>query len=153
MTPNISLFIFRVASTDLFWPMVLIFLWVFQSITKISRLNIIVLEDFFFKFVEDKVLFCGGTVLDFWWCLPWISKADQIPCLNVSLSAFNGLYRFTSAAMPANLLLARMASEPFFDPHTCTHNYKHWWDSNPDRVFATLCTLTVGAIPVRQEKK
>ena len=40
---------------------------------------------FFYKFFEDIIPFCGTTdipVLDFWWCLPWVSKPGWIPCMH-----------------------------------------------------------------------
>ena len=42
---------------------------------------------FFFKFLEDISPFCGAAdtpILDFWWCLPWVSKPGWI----LSLACF-----------------------------------------------------------------
>ena len=46
---------------------------------------------FLFKFLEDISPFCGATdtpVLDFWWCLPWVSK----PGWNRFLRAFSHVW-------------------------------------------------------------
>ena len=40
-------------------------------------------------------------VLDYWCCLPWVSKAEWIPHLCASLPKCNGFLRFTSGATPA----------------------------------------------------
>ena len=42
-------------------------------------------------------------VLDFWRCLPWISKPGWIPYLHPSSPACNGFLKFTSDATPADL--------------------------------------------------
>ena len=49
-------------------------------------------------------------VLDFWWCLSWVSKSGWIPCLHALSPACNGFLRFTSGATPADLLAASMAA-------------------------------------------
>ena len=60
---------------------------------------------------------CGATdtpVLDFWWCLLWISKPEWLAlfifgrgvCVTHSLS-------FTSGVIPADLLAPSMAAKPF----------------------------------------
>ena len=71
-------------------------------------------SSFFCKiFWKTQVLFCGATdipVLNFWWCLPWVSKSGWIPHLYAFLPACNGFLRFTSGATPANLLMASMAA-------------------------------------------
>ena len=67
---------------------------------------------FFKNFLEDVSPFCGATdtsVLDFWWCLPWVSKPGWIPCLHALSPAWNEFLRFTSGATPADLLVASMA--------------------------------------------
>ena len=43
----------------------------------------------------------------------------------------NGFLRFTSATIPANLLVDSMVAELFFDPSTCTHAFNHWLGSFP----------------------
>ena len=68
---------------------------------------------FFLKFLEDMSPFCGATdtpVLDFWWRLPWVSKPGWIPRFHASLPVHNGFLRFTSGAIPADLLAASMAA-------------------------------------------
>ena len=57
--------------------------------------------------------FCGATdthVLDFWWCMPWISKPHGwSPRLCALLPVHIGILRFTSGATPADLLAVSMA--------------------------------------------
>ena len=63
--------------------------------------------------------FCGATdnpVLDFWWCLPWISKQRWIPHL-WNFSPVCCFLRFISGASPADLLL--QPYKRLFDPSTC----------------------------------
>ena len=67
-----------------------------------------------FKFLEDINPFRGATdipVLDFWWCLPWVSKPGWIPfvCFLACM-----ILRFTSGAMPADCIEVSMAAEPFW---------------------------------------
>ena len=55
--------------------------------------------------------FCGATdspVLDFWGCLPWVSKPGWTPCLCASPPGHNGCLRF-------NFLAASMVVE--YIPH------------------------------------
>ena len=59
---------------------------------------------------------CGATdthVLDFWWCLLWVSKPEcsALITLGSSVCVMHSL-RFTSGVTPANLLAASMAAEP-----------------------------------------
>ena len=56
-------------------------------------------SQFFSKFLKDISPFCGATdapVLDFWWCLPWISKPGWISSLAYFSPKCNGFFRFTS---------------------------------------------------------
>ena len=76
----------------------------------------------------------GHRVLDFWWCLPWVSKPGWIPHLHVLLPACNGLLRFTSSTTPADLLLVVWWpwQSSLFNPYTYrSYIHKHWWGSNP----------------------
>ena len=64
----------------------------------------------FFKKWEDISAFCGATdtpVLDFWWCLPFVSKSKWIPCLQASSPMCNGILRITFVAIRADLLAAK----------------------------------------------
>ena len=68
--------------------------------------------------------FCGTTgtpVLDFWWCLLWVSKRGLIPHSHASLPVCNGFLRLISGATPADLLMASMAAKPFWS----TYLYKN----------------------------
>ena len=61
---------------------------------------------FFRKNCGGHESFCGATntpVLDFRWCLSWISKPGWLPRLHASTAAHNGCLRYTSGATPANL--------------------------------------------------
>ena len=71
--------------------------------------------------VTLKNPFCGATdtpVLDFWWCLLWVSKPEWAAlftlergiCVTCSL-------RFTCGVTPANLLAASMVAEPLFSTY------------------------------------
>ena len=60
----------------------------------------------FFLHFQDTSPFCGATdtlVLDFWWCLPWVSK--PVPCLCAFSPVYNGFLRFTSGATSANTFI------------------------------------------------
>ena len=62
------------------------------------------------RFLEDISPFRGPTdttVLDFWYCLPWVSNPGQIPHLYASSLVSNGFLRFTSGATTADLLKRR----------------------------------------------
>ena len=68
--------------------------------------------------------FCGATdtpILNFWWCLLWVSKPEWVlPYLSLA-EAYVLCYmflRFTSGATPADLLAASMVAELSL-PHTC----------------------------------
>ena len=57
--------------------------------------------------------FCGASdtpVLDFWPCLPWVSKPGWVPCLHALSPVCNEFLRFTTGATPADLLVASMAA-------------------------------------------
>ena len=61
----------------------------------------------FLNFFEDMSPFCGATdtpVLDFWWCLPWVSKPGWIPRLRALSPACQEFLRFTSGATPADCI-------------------------------------------------
>ena len=77
----------------------------------------------FFKiFFGGHESFFGATdtpVLDFWWCLLWVSK----PELAALFKLCGGVHvthslRFTSGATPADLFAASMAAKLSL-PHTC----------------------------------
>ena len=70
----------------------------------------------FLKFFGGCKCYCGDTgtpVLDFWWCLLWVSKPEwaalfvlgRVVCLRHSL-------RFTSGVKPAALFAASMVAKP-----------------------------------------
>ena len=57
--------------------------------------------------------FCGATdtpVLDFWWCLLWVSKPEWAALFALDGGVHVSL-RFTSGLTPANLLVAGMAAK------------------------------------------
>ena len=71
----------------------------------------------FFLFLEDTSPFYRETdtpVLEFWWCLLWVSKPEW-----TALFVFSGgilvthTLRFTSGATPADHLVASIAAKPF----------------------------------------
>ena len=66
--------------------------------------------------------FCGATdtpVLDFWWCLLWVSKPEWAALFKLGRGVHITRYlRFTSGVTPANLLAASMAAKPSL-LHTC----------------------------------
>ena len=75
---------------------------------------------FFLKFLEVTCPFCGATdtpVLDFWWCLPWVSK----PGWN-RLHAFLPVHYSSDSPLVRHLLTSWWpAWQPSqFDPHTCS---------------------------------
>ena len=73
----------------------------------------------FFIFWRTHVLFCGAIdtfVLDFWWCLPWVSKPGWISL--VCSLACKLFLRFASGATPADLPMASMAAHHVTFP-TC----------------------------------
>ena len=41
--------------------------------------------------------------MDFWWCLPWVSKSGLNPCLPTSSYAYNGLLRIISGVRPGHV--------------------------------------------------
>ena len=68
---------------------------------------------FFLKFLEDMSPFCGATdtpVLDFWWCLSWVSKPGLIPRLRALSPVCHEFLRFTSGATPADCIEVGMAA-------------------------------------------
>ena len=76
-------------------------------------------EAFFSSFWRTQVIFVGPgatdtSVLDFWWCLLWVSKPEwsALFTLGWDIHATCSL-RFTSGVTPADLLVASMAAELF----------------------------------------
>ena len=72
---------------------------------------------FFLKFFGGHESFCGATdtpVLDFWWCLPWVSKPGWIPHLRALSPVCHEFLRFTSGATPADCIAWQPAAF-----HTC----------------------------------
>ena len=74
-----------------------------------------------------------------------------IPHLHTSLTVCNRLFRFTSGATPADLLMVNMDAKPFFHLQlvrihrsTSIGGTRTW-----DRVCSTVCSLTVWALPKR----
>ena len=60
--------------------------------------------------------FCGVTdipVLDFWWCLPWISKPWWIPLLVYFVTFLMNCSDSPLVPTPADLLPASMPADPF----------------------------------------
>ena len=52
---------------------------------------------FFFKFLEDMSPFCGATdtpILDFWWCLLWVSKPEWVLPYSSLVEAYVLRYTF-----------------------------------------------------------
>ena len=81
---------------------------------------VFVFSSSFFFFLEDISPFCGAAntpILDFWWCLPWVSKPGWFPHLRASLPAHKGFLRFTSGVAPADCIEVSMAAKPFWS--TC----------------------------------
>ena len=58
--------------------------------------------------------------LDFWWCLLWVSNRGGFTHFGTLLSACYGTLRFTSGAIPPDLLAANMAAELFQSTYLCT---------------------------------
>ena len=64
----------------------------------------------FFLKIGGHKSFCGATdtpILDFWWCLPWVSKPEQAALFTLG----RGIHvkhslRFTFSVTPANLLVS-----------------------------------------------
>ena len=79
---------------------------------------------FFFKiFGRTRVLFVGPLippVLDFWWCLPRVSKLGWISHLHALSTACNEFLSFTSGATPDDLLVASMAA------YSCLFSHLTW---------------------------
>ena len=79
--------------------------------------------------MRDISPFCGAVdipLLDFWWWLPKVSKPCWISFVCASSATCNGFLRFTSSAIPADLLTASIATEPFLS--TYLYTYLHWRD-------------------------
>ena len=82
---------------------------------------------FFKKFLEDIISFCGATdtpVLDFWWCLLWVSKPEWTASFTLGQGICN-----VCSLIPADLLVANMAAEPFSSMYLQTNIGGAWnWD-------------------------
>ena len=65
--------------------------------------------------------FCGATdipVLNFWWCLLWVSKPEWSAPFELGRGMCDVCYlRFTSGVTPANLLMANMLAGCFAHMH------------------------------------
>ena len=88
---------------------------------------------FFKKNLEEISLFRGATdttVLDFWWCLPWVSKPGWIPfaCFLARV-----IFRFTSGTTLADCIEVSMAAKPFWSTYLqmCLKVLVEVWGSNP----------------------
>ena len=93
----------------------------------------------FKKKFEDISPFCGATdtpVLDFWWCLLWVSKQEWealfMPCRGIAVTCS---LSFTSGVTPA------ASCQPAWQlshslPHTCKK--RHWWGSKPGSTMPPL---------------
>ena len=60
---------------------------------------------------EDISPFCRATdtpVLDFWWCLLWVSKPGLILHLRATSPVYNRILTFTSGAIPADLFFKHL---------------------------------------------
>ena len=108
-----------------------------QSGTKskgfIQCLQINFIETFFYNTLYNISPFCGATdipVLDFWWCLLWISKPEWVALFILGRGiCFTHTLRFTSGATPTDLLAASMVAKLFSSMYL-------WadigWDQNQD---------------------
>ena len=92
------------------------------------------MERFFLNFRGHKSFLWGHwyPVLDFWWCLPWVSKPGWIPRLHALSPACNEFLRFTSGATPADCIEVSMAAEPFRSTYLqmCLQALVEVWGSN-----------------------
>ena len=72
-----------------------------------------------------------GPLIPLFWTSGDICRGlpGWIPHVYASSPACGGFLRFTSGVTPTDLLVSSIAAAPFY-PHTCTHLFKHWWDSN-----------------------
>ena len=86
--------------------------------------------------------FYGSTdtpVLDFWWCLLWVSKPERAALFTLGggICDVHSL-RFTSGAIPTNLLTASMAASRY-SPHACFSRGRM-----PDRIILIdSCKMTI----------
>ena len=77
----------------------------------------------FLKLLEDIRPFRGATdtpILDFWWCLLWVSRPGWIPSLCASSPVHSEFLRFTSGVTPANCIEVSMAVKPFWSTYLKT---------------------------------
>ena len=108
---------------------------------------------FIFKFLEDTSPLCGATktpVLDFWWCLLWVSKPEWAVLLVLSrgIHVTHSL-RLTSGATPADLLATSMAAKPISSTYlTCDHALV---GLKRETYHATGKRSTDWAMPARQQ--
>ena len=84
----------------------------------------------FLKIVlEDISHFCEATdnpVLDFWWCLPWVSKPGWTPSCMLSHLCDPQIH-----LMQFQLTVWRSVWQlSLFDPHNYRLACKHWWSSS-----------------------
>ena len=108
---------------------------------------------FFKKNLEDISPFCGATdtpVLDFWWCLLWVSKPEWAVLFMLSrgIHVTHSL-RFTSGATPADLLATSIAAKPISSTYlTCDHALV---GLKRETYHATGKPSTDWAMPARQQ--
>ena len=79
-------------------------------------------------FSEDTRPFRGAPdthVLDFWWRLPWVSKAGWIPRLRASSPVHNRFHRFISGVTPADLFTDGAMVEEWF--RACVEIRSYQW--------------------------
>ena len=71
-------------------------------------------QGFFTKKLEDMSNFCGATdtpVLDFWWCLFWVSKPAWAALFTLGRGVHvTHFLRFTSCVTPADLFVESMVA-------------------------------------------
>ena len=110
--------------------------WKSPSFT-FSNPTIICIENWELRFKKNisgrhQSFFCGVTgthVLDLCWCIPWISKPEgSVAYMFPHLCAMGS----SDSHMVQHLLTCwwPVWQLSLFYPCTCTHAYKHWWDSN-----------------------
>ena len=81
--------------------------------------------------------FCGATdtpVLDFWWCLLWVSSFTEVYVLHISWASPLVWHLLTSWWQPSCL---------FYIP---VRPVRHWWDSKPGAIMP-LCEIRPDALP------
>ena len=94
---------------------------------------------FFSTFLDYTSPFYGATgdsVLDFWWCLPWVSKPGWIHLpayFVVFVQWIPQIHLWWNTCWPLGSL---DSSWVYFDQCPCTHICKHWWG-----LSSGLCVL------------